>query len=52
MAAYSALQKQLATGRYLLPLAFADESVVVRDTARGTRPSGRSPTRLTDFGMC
>ncbi len=33
--AYSALQKQLATGRYLLPLAFADESVVVRDTVVG-----------------
>ena len=34
-AAYSALQKQLAAGRYLLPLAFADESVVVRDTVDG-----------------
>ncbi len=34
-AAYSALQQQLAKGRYLLPLAFADESVVVRDTVVG-----------------
>ena len=34
-AAYSALQKQLATGRYLLPLAFADEVVVARDTLEG-----------------
>ena len=34
-AAYSALQKQLAEGRYLLPLAFADESIVVRDTVEG-----------------
>jgi peptide/nickel transport system substrate-binding protein len=34
-AAYSALQAQLAKGRYLLPLAFADESVVVRDTVTG-----------------
>jgi peptide/nickel transport system substrate-binding protein len=34
-AAYSALQKQLAKGRYLLPLAFADESLVVRDTVEG-----------------
>ena len=36
-AAYLALQKQLATGRYLLPLAFADEVVVVRDTVDGPR---------------
>ena len=34
-AAYAALQKQLAAGRYLLPLAFADESIVVRDTVNG-----------------
>jgi peptide/nickel transport system substrate-binding protein len=34
-AAYSALQVQLGKGRYLLPLAFADESVVVRDTITG-----------------
>ena len=37
-AAYSALQKQLAKGRYVLPLAFADESVVVRDTVIGPVP--------------
>jgi hypothetical protein len=34
-AAYSALQVQLGKGRYLLPLAFADESIVVRDTVTG-----------------
>ena len=34
-AAYSALQKQLAAGRYVLPLAFADEVVVFRDTVQG-----------------
>jgi len=34
-AAYSSLQQQLAKGRYLLPLAFADESVVVRNTVEG-----------------
>jgi peptide/nickel transport system substrate-binding protein len=34
-AAYKALQVQLAKGRYLLPLAFADESVVVRNTVEG-----------------
>ncbi|HYH92953.1 MAG TPA: peptide ABC transporter substrate-binding protein [Candidatus Saccharimonadales bacterium] len=45
--AYSALQKQLAKGRYLLPLAFADEVVVVRDSLEGpvlrqvTDPSDR-----------
>ena len=37
-AAYSALQRQLAKGRYLLPLAFADESIVVRDTLEGPVP--------------
>jgi peptide/nickel transport system substrate-binding protein len=35
MAAYAALQKQLVKGEYLLPLAFADESVVVRDIVEG-----------------
>jgi ABC-type transport system substrate-binding protein len=35
LAAYSALQTALATGRYVLPLAFADESIVVRDTLEG-----------------
>jgi peptide/nickel transport system substrate-binding protein len=34
-AAYSALQKRLAEGRFVLPLAFADESIVVRDTLQG-----------------
>ena len=34
-AAYSALQAQLAKGRYVLPVAFADETIVVRDTLRG-----------------
>ncbi len=38
IAAYSALQIQLAKGRYLLPLAFADESIVVRDTLTGPVP--------------
>jgi hypothetical protein len=33
--AYSNLQKQLAKGRYVLPLAFADESIVMRDTVTG-----------------
>ncbi len=37
-AAYSALQKQLASGRYLLPVAFADEVVVLRDTLQGPTP--------------
>jgi peptide/nickel transport system substrate-binding protein len=35
MAAYAALQVQLAKGMYLLPLAFADEPIVVRDTLQG-----------------
>jgi peptide/nickel transport system substrate-binding protein len=34
-AAYTALQQQLGRGRYLLPLAFADEVAVIRDTATG-----------------
>jgi microcin C transport system substrate-binding protein len=37
VAAYSALQVQLAKGQYLLPLAFADEPIVVRDTLQGPR---------------
>jgi peptide/nickel transport system substrate-binding protein len=37
LAAYSALQVQLAKGQYLLPLAFADEPVVVRDRLQGPR---------------
>jgi peptide/nickel transport system substrate-binding protein len=34
-AAYAALQQQLIKGVYLLPLAFANESVVVRDIVHG-----------------
>jgi peptide/nickel transport system substrate-binding protein len=37
IAAYAALQVQLAKGMYLLPLAFADEPIVVRDTVQGPR---------------
>jgi peptide/nickel transport system substrate-binding protein len=33
--AYKALQQQLAKGRYILPLLFADEVAVVRDTVDG-----------------
>ena len=35
LAAYSALETQLAKGRYLLPLAFADETVVVHKRVSG-----------------
>ena len=45
-AAYSALQKQLAIGQYLLPLTFADEVVVVRDTVQG--PTLRQVTDPSD----
>jgi len=45
-AAYSALQKQLAAGRYVLPLAFADEDVVFRDTVQG--PTIRQVTDASD----
>jgi peptide/nickel transport system substrate-binding protein len=45
-AAYSALQKHLAQGRYLLPLAFADEVVVLRDTVVG--PAARQVTDGSD----
>jgi len=45
-AAYSALQKQLAAGRYVLPLAFADEVVVFRDTVQG--PTARQVTDGSD----
>jgi peptide/nickel transport system substrate-binding protein len=46
-AAYTALQEHLATGRFVLPIAFADEVVVVHDTLEGvavrqvTDPSDR-----------
>jgi len=46
LAAYSTLQKHLAAGRYLLPLAFADEVVVLRDTVEG--PSIRQVTDGSD----
>jgi peptide/nickel transport system substrate-binding protein len=46
VAAYSALEKQLAKGRYLLPLAFADEVVVVRDAVQG--PAMRQVTDPSD----
>ncbi|MEX1172923.1 MAG: ABC transporter substrate-binding protein [Chloroflexota bacterium] len=45
-AAYSALQKQLATGRYLLPVAFAHEVVVAHDTLQG--PAIRQVTDPSD----
>jgi peptide/nickel transport system substrate-binding protein len=45
-AAYSALQTSLAAGRYVLPLAFADEVVVFRDTVQG--PSVRQVTDGSD----
>lgn len=44
--AYSALQKALAEGRYVLPLAFADEVVVYRDTVQG--PAVRQVTDGSD----
>jgi peptide/nickel transport system substrate-binding protein len=44
--AYSALQKALAAGRYLLPLAFPDEVVVLRDTVEG--PAIRQVTDGSD----
>ena len=51
-AAYAALQDAAGEGQYLLPLAFADESIVVRDTVAGpAAPAGRRPGRI-DFGMC
>ena len=38
LAAYAALQVKLAAGTYVLPVAFADIVVVVRDTLTGPRP--------------
>ncbi len=38
LAAYVALQTKLAAGTYVLPIAFADVVVVVRDTLTGPRP--------------
>ena len=50
-AAYAALQTQLATGRYILPIAFADEVVVARDTLedRSSKPVADGSDR---YGMC
>jgi peptide/nickel transport system substrate-binding protein len=45
-AAYSALQTQLGRGRYLLPLAFPDEVIVLRDTVQG--PVARQVTDGSD----
>jgi peptide/nickel transport system substrate-binding protein len=45
-ASYSALEKGLAAGRYLLPLAYADEAVVLRDTVVG--PTARQVTDGSD----
>jgi peptide/nickel transport system substrate-binding protein len=49
-AAYSALQKQLTTGQYLLPLAFADEVVVARNDVQDvvTQPVGDPSDRFWD----
>jgi peptide/nickel transport system substrate-binding protein len=49
-AAYSALQKQLTEGRFLFPIAFADEVVVVRDEVEGvvTQPVGDPSDRFWD----
>jgi peptide/nickel transport system substrate-binding protein len=49
-AAYAALQGQLATGAYLLPIAYRDEVVVVRSTLRGPeiRPIGNPGDRFWD----
>ncbi|HEX5014270.1 MAG TPA: ABC transporter substrate-binding protein [Candidatus Limnocylindrales bacterium] len=49
-AAYTALQTQLATGRYLLPIAFADEVVVARDTLQDvvTQPVSDGSDRYWD----
>jgi peptide/nickel transport system substrate-binding protein len=45
-AAYGALQAQLGKGRYLLPLAFPDEVIVLRDTIQG--PVARQVTDGSD----
>lgn len=49
-AAYTALQKQLATGQYLLPLAFADEVVVARNHVQDVvvQPVGDPSDRFWD----
>ncbi len=49
-AAYSALQTRLSTSEYLLPIAFRDEVVVVRNTLQGPRirPIGSPGERFWD----
>jgi peptide/nickel transport system substrate-binding protein len=49
-AAYKALQTQLAAGRYILPIAFADEVVVVGDELQGVvvQPVGDPSDRFWD----
>jgi peptide/nickel transport system substrate-binding protein len=49
-AAYVALQKRLASGLFILPIAFRDEEVVLRDTVSGptARPIGASGDRFWD----
>ncbi len=49
-AAYKALQVRLASSQYLLPIAFRDEVVVVRDTLSGpvVRPVGAPGDRFWD----
>ena len=49
-AAYAALQAQLTAGRYVLPIAFADEVVVVRDEVEGVvvQPVGDPSDRFWD----
>ena len=49
-AAYTALQKQLAAGQYLLPLAFADEVVVARNHVQDVvvQPVGDPSDRFWD----
>jgi ABC-type oligopeptide transport system substrate-binding subunit len=37
-AAYRTLQEALVAGQYVLPIAFRDEVVVVRDTVQGPAP--------------
>jgi peptide/nickel transport system substrate-binding protein len=50
LAAYAALQRQLASQRYILPLVFRDDVVVVRDTLQGLlpRPVGGPGDRFWD----
>ena len=49
-AAYSALQKALSAGTFILPIAFRDEVVVLRDTVTGpaARPVATSGDRFWD----